>query len=215
MTAYEARLLDDYLTLLREASNYYMARGDVFTTLQDLTRRLEEEKIPYALVGGLALAAHGFVRMTQDVDLLMTHEGLEAFKDKFLGRGYPQDYSVLAFSGAQKTFRDTETQVRIEILITGDYPGDGKPKPVAFPDPSTVFTERGGMRVIPIETLIELKLASGISAPHRLRDLADVQDLIVTLGLPAEFAETLDASVRETFRQLWNNAQTESSHGSE
>lgn len=205
MANYEARLQDDYLTLLKEASNYYMARGDVFTTLQNLTRRLDEERIPYALIGGLALAAHGFVRMTQDVDILMTREGLEIFKQRFLGRGY-----VLAFSGAEKTFRDTETQVRIEILITGDYPGDGKPKPVVFPDPSVVFTERGGMRVIPIETLIELKLASGMSAPHRLRDLADVQDLITTLKWPIEFAERLDSSVRETFLKLWNSAHEDS-----
>lgn len=208
MTTYEERLQDDYLILLKEASEYYMARGDVFTTLQTLTRRLEEAKIPYALVGGLALAAHGFVRMTQDVDILMTRQGLETFKQRFVGRGY-----VMAFSGAQKTFRDTETQVRIEILVTGDYPGDGKPKPVVFPDPSIVFTERGGMRVIPIETLIELKLASGISAPHRLRDLADVQDLIAALKLPIEFADTLDASVRETFRQLWHSAQVDSPEG--
>jgi hypothetical protein len=203
MATYEARLQDDYLTLLKEASNYYMARGDVYTTLQTLTQRLKQEKIPYALIGGLALAAHGFVRMTQDVDLLMTREGLERFKQKFSGRGY-----LPAFSGAQKTFRDTETQVRIEILITGDYPGDGKPKPIAFPDPSVVFTERGGIRVVPMETLIELKLASGMSAPHRLRDLADVQDLIVTLKLPIEFAESLDASVRDSFIELWNNAQS-------
>jgi hypothetical protein len=205
MTTYEARLQDDYLTLLKEASDYYMARGDVFTTLQNLTRRLEEERIPYALIDGLALAAHGFVRMTQDAAMLMRREGLETFKQSFLGRGY-----VLAFSGAEKTFRDTETQVRIEILITGDYPGDGKPKPVAFPDPSVVFTERGGMRVIPMETLLELKLASGMSAPHRLRDLADVQDLITALKLPVEFAESLDASVRETYRQLWKDAQGDS-----
>ena len=201
MTTYEARLQDDYLILLKEASNYYMARGDVFTTLQNLTRRLEEERIPYALIGGLALAAHGFVRMTQDVDILMTREGLKSFKQRFLGRGY-----VLAFSGAEKTFRDTETQVRIEILITGDYPGDGKPKPVAFPDPSIVFTERGGMRVIPIERLIELKLASRMSAPHRLRDLADVQELIMTLKLPIDLTKRLDDSVRETFLKLWNSA---------
>jgi len=205
MAAYEARLQDDYLALLKEASDYYMERGDVFTTLRNLARRLDAEKIPYALVGGLALAAHGFVRMTQDVDLLMTRESLETFKQRFSGRGY-----VLAFSGAQKTFRDTETQVRIEILITGDYPGDGKPKPISFPDPSVVFTERGGMRVVSMETLIELKLASGMSAPHRLRDLADVQDLIVTLKLPVEFAETVDASVRETFLQLWHSAQADS-----
>jgi hypothetical protein len=198
-------LQDDYLILLKEASDFYMTNGDVFTTLRNLTKRLEEENIPYALVGGMALAAHGFVRMTQDVDLLMTREGLETFKEKFEGRGY-----VLAFSGAQKTFRDTETQVRIEILITGDYPGDGKPKPVAFPDPALVFTERGGMRVIPIETLIELKLASGMSASHRLRDLADVQDLITTLKLPIEFVERLDFSVQETFRNLWKSAKSDS-----
>lgn len=71
MTTYEARLQDDYLALLKEASNYYMAHGDVFTTLQNLTRRLDEAKIPYALVRSLALAAHGFVRMTQGVDLLI------------------------------------------------------------------------------------------------------------------------------------------------
>jgi len=209
MVSYEAHLQNDYLTLLREASNYYMARGDVFTTLQNLTHRLDDERISYALVGGLALAAHGFVRMTQDVDLLMTREGLETFKQRLVGRGY-----VPAFLGAQKTFRDTETQVRIEILITGDYPGDGKPKPIAFPDPSIVFTERSGMRVIPMEKLIELKLASGMSAPHRLRDLADVQDLILTLKLPMEFAETLDASVHEAFLQLWESAQSNSSDDS-
>jgi hypothetical protein len=209
MTTYESRFQDDYLALLKEASDYYMARGDVYTTLQNLTRRLDEEKIPYALVDGLALAAHGFVRMTQDVDLLMTREGLETFKQKFLRRGY-----VLAFSGAQKTFRDTETQVRIEILIKGDYPGDGKPKRVAFPDPSIVFTERGGMRVIPMETLIELTLASGISAPRRLRDLADVQDLILTLKLPIELADRLDASVRETFQELWHSAQDQTANDS-
>ena len=132
------------------------------------------------------------------------------FKQRFLEHGY-----ALALSGAQKTFRDVETQVRIEILVTGDYPGDGKPKPVAFPDPSIVFTERGGMRVIPMEKLIELKVASGMSSPHRLRDLADVQDLIATLKLPIEFAETLDASVRETFRQLWHSAQSDSPNDSD
>lgn len=201
----KTRPRDDYLALLQEACDYYMERGDVFTTLRNLTRRLDEEKISHALMDGLAMGAHGFVRMTQDVDLLMTREGLDLFKEKFLGRGY-----LLAFSGAQKSFRDTATQVRIEILVTGDYPGDGKPKAVAFPDPSVLFAERGGMRIIPLETLIELKLASGMSAPHRLRDLADVQDLISTLKLPIEFCEKLDESVREKFRELWRSAQANS-----
>ena len=46
-----------------------------------------------------------------------------------------------------------------------------------------------------------------MSAPHRLRDLADVQDLIETVGLPADFAERLDESVRGEYRRLCQTVQ--------
>ncbi|MDE3091520.1 MAG: hypothetical protein KGJ80_19295 [Chloroflexota bacterium] len=187
---------------LREASQFYMAQGNVYDTLRRLARRLDAEKIPYALIGGMALAAHGFVRMTQDVDILVTAKGLAAFRERCVGRGY-----VPAFSGAERSFRDTETQVRIEIITTGEYPGDGKPKPVVFPDPASSSIEREGMRVVTLEKLIELKLASGMTATHRLRDLADVQDVIAALDLPEDFAERLDASVRGKYRELRVTAQ--------
>ncbi len=202
MLAFEVRLRESYSELLREASRFYMSQGDVYTTLRRLARRLEEEKIPYALVGGMALAAHGFVRMTQDVDILMTRAGLEAFWERCVGRGY-----IPAFPGARKTFRDTETGVRIEVITSGEYPGDGKPKPVVFPEPDRASVEQEGMHVISLEKLIELKLASGMTAPHRLRDLADVQDVIRSLELPLAFEERLDASVRETYREMWRAAQ--------
>jgi hypothetical protein len=100
--------------------------------------------------------------------------------------------------------------VSIEIVASGEYPGDGLPKPVAFPDPAIpgVTVEVEGIRVIVLEKLIELKLASGISAPHRLRDLADVQDLIVRLELPLALADRLDSSVREIYSDLWEKAQS-------
>ena len=112
---------------------------------------------------------------------------------------------VPAFAGARKSFRDTETQVRIEIITTGEYPGDGtlRAKSVVFPDPIEASVEVEGVRVVTLEKLIELKLASGMSAPHRLRDLADVQDLISALRLPADFAERLDESVRDQYARLW------------
>jgi hypothetical protein len=92
--------------------------------------------------------------------------------------------------------------VRIEVLISGEYPGDGKPKPVSFPDPSAVATEVGGVRVIALPRLVELKLASGMSAAHRLRDLADVQEVIKAKGLDAAFAAQLDPSVRAVYLDL-------------
>ena len=58
-----------------------------------------------------------------------------------------------------------------------------------------------------LSRLIELKLASG-TAPGRLRDLGDVEQLIRVLQLPAEFAETLDPSVRDLYRTIWTGVQS-------
>ncbi|MBP7147439.1 MAG: hypothetical protein KBD01_07825 [Acidobacteria bacterium] len=62
--------------------------------------------------------------------------------------------------------------------------------------------DRDGYPVLNLEKLIELKLASGLTAPHRLRDLADVQDLIGALDLPLDLAATLDASVPAEYERL-------------
>jgi hypothetical protein len=202
MTSYEKKLRSDPDLVIREASLYFNKQGDLYQTLQDLTRRLAEAGIPYALIGGLALAQHGFVRMTEDIDILLTPKGLITFKEQMLGRGY-----ILAFGGAKKTFRAADTGVRIEVITSGEYPGDGLPKAVSFPNPATVAEERGGYQVISLEKLVELKLASGMTAPHRRRDLADVQDLIRVLSLSEDFVEKLDPSVRNLYTQLWQEVQ--------
>jgi hypothetical protein len=200
---YEQDLRQGGDQMLREASAYFAGEGRLYGALRRLTRRLDAEGIPYALLGGLALGRHGYPRLTEDIDLLLAPSGLERFHQRLIGRGYRP-----AFSGAEKTYRDIETGVRIEIVTTGEFPGDGLPKPVAFPDPADpgVATEIEGIRVVTLERLIELKLASGMSAPHRLRDLADVQDLIVRLDLDLALAERLDPFVRGAYRDLWEKA---------
>src|SRR5262249_14429480 len=99
--------------------------------------------------------------------------------------------------------RDAQTGVRIEFLISGQYPGDGKPKPVSFPDPTGSSVEIGGLKVLGLAPLVNLKLASGMTAPHRLKDLADVQEMIRLLKPPRAFADQLDPSVRGKFPELW------------
>ena len=103
--------------------------------------------------------------------------------------------------------RDTQAGVDIDVLLAGEYPGDGRPKPVVFPDPATAAVRGRRVALLPLATLIEMKLASGLSAPHRLKDLADVLELIRALSLPRETAETLDPSVRAKFDELWLAAQ--------
>jgi hypothetical protein len=195
--AAERRVLEG----VREAESFFMAKGAVHHALEKLIDLLAAERIPYALIGAMALNEYGYRRVTIDVNLLLTLEGLEAFKRAHLGRGY-----VEKFPGS-RGMRDTEHEVDIDVVIAGEYPGDGKPKPVAFPDPAAAAVEGARLRLLPLSTLIELKLASGMSAPHRLRDLADVLEVIRLQRLPEDFAARLDPSVRDKFRELWQAAQ--------
>jgi hypothetical protein len=185
---------------VRHAAEFFMGKADVQRALEILARRLEELEIPYAIVGAMAMNEYGYRRVTEDVDVLLTREGLDRFKQRWLGRGY-----VEKFAGS-RGLRDTEHGVPIDVVVTGDYPGDGRPKPVMFPDPADHARRGSRVRLLPLHKLIELKLASGMSAPHRLRDLADVLELIRVTGLPLELAADLDESVREKYRELWRAA---------
>ncbi len=85
---------------------------------------------------------------------------------------------------------------------------DGQPKPIAFPDPATIALRGGKIALLPLPRYVELTLASGMTAPHRLHDLADVLNLIRSTELPASFSEDLHPYVRPKFDELWHAAQT-------
>ncbi len=178
-----------------------MSKSDVHRALERLVDRLTRLNIPHAIVGAMALNAYGYQRTTSGVDVLVRRDGLEAFKDAFLGRGYLE-----RFPGS-KGLRDTVQNVKIDVLIAGDYPGDGKEKPIAFPDPSVTAVRGERYALLPLEALIELKLASGMTALHRLRDLADVIELVRVNALPQKLSESLDPYVREKYLELWQAAQ--------
>jgi hypothetical protein len=180
-----------------EGLRYFMGSGSVNKTLERLASDLKSHNIDYVVIGAVALLAHGYPRFTEDIDLVMTREGLEKFHRELVGLGYAP-----AFPQAKKRLRATEEGISIDVMLAGEYPGDGKPKPVTVPDPKTAAVEIDGVRFVTLERLIELKLASGMTAPDRLKDLADVQELIKIRALPAEFAEQLDPYVRVKFLEL-------------
>lgn len=179
------------------AESFFMGIDEVHKAMRKLCAALESDGIAYAVAGAMALNAHGYRRVTTDVDVLLTRDGLAMFKAKHLGRGW-----VERFPGS-KGMRDTEFNVKIDVLITGDFPGDGKPKSVAFPDPG-VAARGAGVMVLPVKHLVELKLASGLTNADRMKDLADVQELIRAAGLPIELGEELDPMVRAKYSEIWH-----------
>lgn len=180
-----------------EGLRYFMGEGTINKTLTRLANDLDQRGIDYIVIGAIALLAHGYPRFTEDIDLVMTSEGLQKFHDELVGLGYSP-----AFSGAKKRLRSTVDGVSIEVMTTGEFPGDGKPKPISMPRPADAAVEINGIKFVTFEKLIELKLASGISAPDRLKDLADVQELIKIRKLDADFALKLDPYVRAKYLEL-------------
>ena len=186
---------------VRTAGRFFMGEADVQKALEQLVRVLDAHGIPYAIVGAMALNEFGYQRTTVDVDVLLTPEGLATFKAHALGRGY-----IEKFPGSRGV-RDTAHQVDIDVVLTGAFPGDGKPKPVVFPDPADAALRGTRVALLPLPTLVELKLASGMTAPHRLKDLADVQELIRIQRLPRTLALELNAFVRDKYLELWQTVQ--------
>ncbi len=162
---------------------------------------LETEQIPYAIIGALALNEYGHRRVTVAVDLVLREEDLQAFKSRWLGKGY-----VERQPGTGKLL-DTENGVNVDVLSTGRFAGDDKPKPIAFPDPATTAIRGEPFAMLPVERWIELKLASGMVAPHRRKDLTDVQELIRSANLDRSLGDRLDPWVREKFLELWQEVE--------
>jgi hypothetical protein len=53
-----------------------MRKSPVHLAAEALARRLEALGVPYAIAGALAVNAHGLVRATEDVNVLIARAGL-------------------------------------------------------------------------------------------------------------------------------------------
>jgi hypothetical protein len=54
---------------LENAEQFFMKTGKVHRAAVEIARRLDAAAIPYAIGGALALGAHGYERLTVDVDV--------------------------------------------------------------------------------------------------------------------------------------------------
>ena len=96
---------------LENGGAFFMKTDPVHQALVEIGRRLSDEGISYAIIGGMALGYHGYVRVTQDIGLLLDPEGLDKFHRLLVGRGY-----VPSFTGAMKHFKDVAHGVTVEII---------------------------------------------------------------------------------------------------
>src|SRR5687768_11793867 len=124
--------VSNYAARLKEISRFFLGKDEVHLAMRRLVRRLDRAGINYALIGGMAVNAHHYRPTTNDVEVLLPPDGLAAFRQRFVPRWYAP------VPDRARRFTERSGGVRIDVLLTGLYPGSGRPGPFAFPDPETV-----------------------------------------------------------------------------
>src|SRR3954467_12111874 len=92
MPVYEQLLRQDLNWALSEGSRHFEEQSAVQVALRKIARRLGDLDVPYAIAGGMALFRHGLRRFTEDVDILVTRDGLKAIHERLVGLGYVHSF---------------------------------------------------------------------------------------------------------------------------
>lgn len=149
--------------------------------LRRASQALEQGQVPYAVVGGNAVAAwvasidEGAVRNTQDVDVLIRRDDLEKAKEAMATEGFVFRHAAgvdMFLDGPQAKARDA-----VHIVFAGE-----KVRPdYAEPSPSVDEAQQlGEVKVLSLEALVRMKLTS-----FRDKDRTHLRDLI-EVGLVGE-----------------------------
>jgi hypothetical protein len=163
------------------------------------TAALEKAGIPYAVVGGNAVAAwvsrvdEAAVRNTQDVDLLLRRSDLDAAAAALAPAGFVRRHVAgidIFLDGPQAKARDAVHVVFAGEKVRAEY---------SSPAPDVAESElSGAFRVLNLEALVRMKLTSFRDKDRtHLRDFLDVGlvDASWYNRLPAELAERLQQLV--------------------
>ncbi len=132
---------------------------------------LEEQNIDYCVIGGIALHFYDYTRATTDLDLLIDRP-LSEVQRLFVQAGYKKTTTRGVFSNKYPDFE-------VEFLTQGERL---TPNGLAYPDPKQVRVQQDyfGKKiwVISLKELIHAKLGAYVNTKTRMKDGADVQELI-------------------------------------
>jgi hypothetical protein len=148
--------------------------------------------ISYAFIGAVAVIEHGYVRMTEDIDILVAKEDKEKLQE--IPIGFMRRLT-------DKSFRLYDPTAKVEIIYSGEISGDGV-HGIKFPHPNDISVDKNGLKFISLPKLIEFKLSSGIYS-KRYRDFGDVQGLILNNDLTAGFGDSFRDDLMQKYRELW------------
>ena len=142
------------------------------TALKDLIVCLEKAQIDYMVIGGLAVAYYGEVRLTQDIDVAIDllpselNQLLLAIKNKFLP--LVEDPESFVRETWVLPVKHKKTSIRVDVVFSGTFF-----EKKAILEAKKVEFEDVKIKFIPAEYLIVQKIIAG-----RARDVEDIKGII-------------------------------------
>ena len=174
-----------------------MAIDDVSRRLERFTKALHDAQVPFALVGGQAVALWvatkdpAAVRTTKDVDILLKREDLP--KARAAARMIEMEYCEILGVGMFLDRDDPNPRRGVHLLWAGE-----KVRPEhTVPSPNIADRDEfePGKPVVSLPALVRMKLQANRDQDRvHLRDMIDVGlvERSMTACLPKELAERLD-----------------------
>lgn len=146
---------------------------DILGEFTQFVKCLETAGIEYATCGGLAMAVHGYVRATKDLDFLIRQEDLEkafevARRQGFDIEGLPLDFDGGSFQLRRLSKVDNETKslITVDFILVTDKIED------VWHDREHLDWDTGSAWVVSRRGLIKMKTTAG-----RDQDLVDIRKL--------------------------------------
>jgi hypothetical protein len=164
------------------------------------TASLESAGIPYAVVGGNAVAVWvaridpAAVRNTQDVDILVRRSDLDAVTSALQGAGFVRRNVLgveMFLEGPRGRPRDG-----VHVLFAGE-----KVRPeYSLPAPELTDTEQGPQfRIVNLDALVRMKLTS-----FRRKDQVHIEDMLDVGLIDASWCQRLPADLAARLQEILN-----------
>jgi hypothetical protein len=152
---------------------------DLLSELDAVLDAFEAAGVDYALCGGLAVALHGHVRATRDIDVLVRREDFDAARAALRDRGFTLDAGPIPFGAGTEREREVRRVSKIidGALVTVDFLVVTPILERAWQTRSSHAWRDRRVSAVSIVGLADMKRLAG-----RKQDLADLEQL----GVPEE-----------------------------
>ena len=165
------------------------------TSLEDIARALNGAGVPFLVVGGLAVVAHGYGRQTQDIDIVIQLEPttIHAAFTALASLGYHPRVPITADQLSDPVLRTSWVRDRgMVVLAFHSELHHETPVDLFTSEPFSFMDELAAAMVVEVATGVSVRIVRLATLLHmkriadRAQDRADIAELTAIHGMRSE-----------------------------